>query len=247
MVKNEIGKKLHEHRISMKMSRATLADRLGVHVKTIQSWERGISQFDLEMIPHLHRELNIDFASLFAQLTNNNSWAGHESVTSVTVQAVAAPELMVPEIDANQWVSVPFVRPSVLEKFNGFFARNDILRRVLIPSEWVPYGGLLIAVRLSDSSLSPNIPKGATVILDRTHNNPKKEVGQFVGIAFHDKGFRLRKLVCKDFPGNYHAVTVGDARNKFLPFSEEKGDRLIGRVVGWLVHSESVRQLLKAA
>lgn len=142
---------------------------------------------------------------------------------------------------------MPFVRPSVLENFSGLFSKNDILRRVLIPSEWVPYGGLLIAVRLSDSSLSPNIPKGATVILDCKHNNPKKEVSQFVGIAFHRKGFRLRKLVCEKFPDAYCAVTVNRSANKAIPFSEESGDRVVGRVVGWLVHSESVRQSLKVA
>ena len=69
-IKTEFGRLMRLSRETMGMSRATLAIRLGISPKTIQSWETGRTFIErLDLIPQLEAELECSLSTLIAKAT----------------------------------------------------------------------------------------------------------------------------------------------------------------------------------
>lgn len=49
---------LKENRINAKLSQQALADRIGVHFRTVQNWEKGTTPIPTSVIPALDKLLN---------------------------------------------------------------------------------------------------------------------------------------------------------------------------------------------
>ncbi|MCD8350098.1 MAG: helix-turn-helix domain-containing protein [Planctomycetaceae bacterium] len=266
-IKAEFGRLMRLSRDAKGMSRATLAMRLGISPKTIQSWEMGRTFIErLDLIPQLEAELECSLSTLIAKATGATVAApvpgieaGPESASAIdehqmgsasqqrlltrpgplspkfnltTAAAVAANG----DIDKfeTEWVSVPMLKPSAV--LNPIFETQpkDIIRHVIIPREWVPRAGVLVAVRMGDSAMMPMIPLGAIVIIDLRPVPLEKALSKIAALDFAGKGLRVRRVV-RDMAGErYFGASITEHGRAQMQIRPTKGDRVLGEVIGVL-------------
>ncbi|MCC8191050.1 MAG: helix-turn-helix domain-containing protein [Planctomycetes bacterium] len=263
-IKAEFGRLMRLSRDAKGMSRATLAMRLGISPKTIQSWEMGRTFIErLDLIPQLEAELECSLSSLIARATGATVGASASQYglidgnagldqhqmgaasqqklmtrpgplsprfTLATAASVAANEA--PENFEVEWVSVPMLKPSAV--LNPVFATQpkDVIRHVIIPREWVPRAGVLVAVRMGDSAMMPMIPLGATVILDLRPMSLDRALSRIAAIDYVGKGLRIRRVV-RDMAGErYYGASITEHGRAQIPIRPGKGDRVLGEVIG---------------
>lgn len=287
-IKAEFGRLMRLSRDAKGMSRATLAMRLGISPKTIQSWEMGRTFIErLDLIPQLEAELECSLSSLIARATgaaNSPPPASAASGMPGTLSAMAAspsfpadtvstamaveghhlmgsasqqrlltrpgplsPKFTLAPAHAQgvsafdserlelEWVSLPMVKPGAALNPVFEIQPKDILRHVIIPREWVPRAGVLVAVRMGDSAMMPMIPLGAIVVIDLRPLALDKTLGKVAALDFSGKGLRIRKVVRGETTGErYFGASVTDHGRARMPIRPDKGDRVLGEVVGIL-------------
>ncbi len=131
-----------------------------------------------------------------------------------------------------EWVSVPMFKPAAVLNPILETQPRDILRHIIIPREWVPRAGVLIAVRMGDSAMMPMIPLGATVVIDLRPLPLEKALSKICAIDFVGKGLRIRRLV-RDMGGErYYGAGVMEHGRAQMQIRPGKGDRILGEVVG---------------
>ena len=259
-IKAEFGRLMRLSRDAKGMSRATLAMRLGISPKTIQSWEMGRTFIErLDLIPQLEAELECSLSTLIAK------------ATGATVGAVASPDVAVDEHQMGsasqqrlltrpgplspkfslttaaaaalngeserfevEWVSVPMLKPTALQGHISETQPKDIIRHVIIPREWVPRAGVLVAVRMGDSAMMPMIPLSATVIIDLRPIPLDKALGKIAALYFEGKGLRIRQ-VKRDMAGErYYGASITEHGRAQMQIRPNKGDRVLGEIIGVL-------------
>lgn len=263
-IKAEFGRLMRLSRDAKGMSRATLAMRLGISPKTIQSWEMGRTFIErLDLIPQLEAELECSLSTLIAKATGATATApaapapieqpvGEEvQMGSASQQKLLTrPGPLSPKFnlttaaaiasngDADkfefEWVSVPMLKPTAV--LNPIFETQpkDILRHVIIPREWVPRAGVLVAVRMGDSAMMPMVPLGATVVIDLRPVPMEKALSRIAAIEFAGKGLRIRRVV-RDMAGErYFGASITEHGRAQMQIRPSKGDRILGEVIGVL-------------
>ena len=262
-IKAEFGRLMRLARDSKGMSRATLAMRLGISPKTIQSWEMGRTFIErLDLIPQLEAELECSLSGLIAKATGATapgvSAAEPDIVPAVVSEAqmgivsqqklqtrpgplspkfsVTAIPASAGEIDLDslesEWVAVPMLKTAaVLNPVFGIQPR-DILKHVIIPREWVPRAGVLVAVRMSDSAMMPMIPLGATVIIDMRPLPLDKMLSKIAAIEFSGKGLRIRRVVRHMTGERFLGAGMTDHGRTPIQIRPDKGDRILGEIIG---------------
>lgn len=265
-IKAEFGRLMRLSRDAKGMSRATLAMRLGISPKTIQSWEMGRTFIErLDLIPQLEAELECSLSALIARATGatvaNNSIGGpfvnasvesgngeHQMGSASQQKLLTRPGPLSPKFTLTaaasaalgnetdryeaEWVSVPMLKPSAV--LNPIFETQpkDILRHVIIPREWVPRAGVLVAVRMGDSAMMPMIPLGATVIIDLRPMSMDKALSRICAIDFVGKGLRIRRVV-RDMAGErYFGASIMEHGRAQMQLRPGKGDRILGEIIG---------------
>lgn len=265
-IKAEFGRLMRLSRDAKGMSRATLAMRLGISPKTIQSWEMGRTFIErLDLIPQLEAELECSLSSLIAKATGATvagiaapvgSPEPHAAFEELQMGSASQQRLLTrpgplsPKFTLStaaaaafngdgdkleiEWVSVPLLKPAALLSPVFETQPRDILRHVLIPREWVPRAGVLVAVRMGDSAMMPMIPLGATVVVDLRPVPLEKALGKIAALDFVGKGLRIRQ-VRRDMAGErYFGASITEHGRAQMPIREPKGDRILGEVVGVL-------------
>jgi len=254
--KAEFGRRFREARDAKKISRATLGLRLGISPKTIQSWEMGRTFIeDLSLMPAIEAELEIVLSDLMeaAKGAVSGQGAAEMSASGRRKQARASvgPQrvrldlhVLAQTLDVDLeslsegLMAVPLVRPQSVIKPVSDLMQRDIIGHVAIPGIWVPRGGVLVAYRMGDSGMSPMVPLGGVVIVDRRPPDPSKALRCVVAMYLKNKGMRVRLLVQDPDNRRLYGVTVIEGRRGRLPFRPESGDSLLGRVVGILSQPE---------
>lgn len=263
-IKAEFGRLMRLARDSKGMSRATLAMRLGISPKTIQSWEMGRTFIErLDLIPQLEAELECSLSGLIAKATGatapsvgmlDENVAGVVSETQMgsasqqklqTRPGPLSPKFSIsmlnggdaeidPEKIESEWVAVPLLKPTaVLNPVFGIQPK-DIIKHVIIPREWVPRAGVLVAVRMGDSAMMPMIPLGATVIIDMRPSPLDKILSKIAALEFTGKGLRIRRVV-RDMAGErYFGASMTEHGRAQIQIRVNKGDRVLGEVIGVL-------------
>jgi transcriptional regulator with XRE-family HTH domain len=255
-IKREFGKKFRAARDAKKLSRAALGLRLGISPKTIQSWEMGRTFIeDLSLIGPIERELGISVSGLIAEATNPQAGAVAAEAPAVyprrrgrpkagpvdlafQLQAVSGPAFPEAERLADAFVAVPQVRPGAAMKDVADLAEADIVGHAVIPSDWVPRGGVLVAYRMAESTLAPIIPLGAQVVVDRRKVDPDKVMNRLVALEIRGKGLRIRRLMVDPATGRTVGMPTAESRRGKVPFRPDSGDRILGRVVGVIAQQE---------
>lgn len=264
-IKAEFGRLMRLSRDAKGMSRATLAMRLGISPKTIQSWEMGRTFIErLDLIPQLEAELECSLSTLIAKATGASVTApvsGNEipEATSEMQMGSASQQRLLtrpgplsPKFNLTtaaavamngdmeklelEWVSVPLMKPAAV--LNPIFEAQpkDVLRHVIIPREWVPRAGVLVAVRMGDSAMMPMIPLGATVIIDLRPLPLEKALSRIAALDFIGKGLRIRRVV-RDMAGErYFGASITEHGRAQMQIRPTKGDRVLGEVIGVLAH-----------
>ena len=265
-IKAEFGRLMRLSRDAKGMSRATLAMRLGISPKTIQSWEMGRTFIErLDLIPQLEAELECSLSTLIAKATgatvNNTAVVAetvgtgfdeHQMGSASQQRLLTRPGPLSPKFnlttaaavaangDADKleidWVSVPLMKPGAV--LNPIFEAQpkDIIRHVIIPREWVPRAGVLVAVRMGDSAMMPMIPLGATVIIDLRPLPVDKALSRIAALDFAGKGLRIRRVV-RDMAGDrYFGASITEHGRAQMQIRPSKGDRILGEVIGVLAH-----------
>ncbi len=263
-IKAEFGRLMRLSRDAKGMSRATLAVRLGISPKTIQSWEMGRTFIErLDLIPQLEAELECSLSSLIAKATGATvantlavpeaqvaDFAAHSMGAASQQRLLTRPGPLSPKFSLTsaaavslggeselleaEWVSVPLLKPAAVLGPVFEIQPKDIVRHILIPREWVPRAGVLAAVRMGDSAMMPMIPLGATVVLDLRAVPLEKALGRTVAIDFAGKGLRIRQMK-RDMAGErYFGASVTEHGRAQIPVRPNRGDRVIGEVVGVL-------------
>lgn len=258
-IKAEFGRLMRLSRDAKGMSRATLAMRLGISPKTIQSWEMGRTFIErLDLIPQLEAELECSLSTLIAKATgatvgapaaeNANAISEHQMGSASQQKLLTRPGPLSPKFNLStaaavaansdvdkfeiEWVSVPMLKPTAV--LNPIFEiqPRDIIRHVIIPREWVPRAGVLVAVRMGDSAMMPMIPLGATVIIDLRPVPMEKALSRIAAIDFVGKGMRIRRVV-RDMAGErYYGASITEHGRAQMQIRPNKGDRILGEIVG---------------
>ncbi|MCC8109191.1 MAG: hypothetical protein LIQ30_09150, partial [Planctomycetes bacterium] len=133
-----------------------------------------------------------------------------------------------------EWVSVPMLKPSAV--LNPIFEiqPKDIIRQVIIPQEWVPRAGVLVAVRMGDSAMMPMIPLGAIVIIDLRPLPLEKALGKITALEFAGKGLRIRQ-VKRDMAGErYYGASITEHGRAQIQIRPNRGDKVLGEIIGIL-------------
>lgn len=244
-IKADFGKRLRKARDAKRFSRQVLGVRLGVSPKTIQSWEMGRTFIEnLSLIPAIERELEISISSLIDEATCNTGVSLNEPQPPEYGSKRRAMPIVGPlalgfnliaskeEVDPQDFRAVPVVKPATLAEGVDKLQKKDILSHTVIPADWVPRGSVILATRMADSTLEPLVRHGSMVIIDRREQDPDKCVGQAVVMLVHNKGVRIRMLEDGARRGLYDGAPYGNNRRGKIAYQPEKGDRIIGRVVG---------------
>lgn len=271
-IKAEFGRLMRLSRDAKGMSRATLAMRLGISPKTIQSWEMGRTFIErLDLIPQLEAELECSLSALIAKATgatvvpasgngDNDNGNDHDSVCMVLAEhqmgvasqqkILTRPGPLSPRFtlttaasiasDDNadrfelEWVSVPMLKPGAVLNPVFEIQPRDVIKHVIIPREWVPRAGVLVAVRMGDSAMMPMIPLGATVIIDLRPVPMDKAISRIAALDFAGKGLRIRRVV-RDMAGEkYYGASITEHGRAQIQVRPNKGDRVLGEVIGVL-------------
>lgn len=262
-IKAEFGRLMRLSRDAKGMSRATLAMRLGISPKTIQSWEMGRTFIErLDLIPRLEAELECSLSTLIAKATGATVAGSplpieedaqtvvdeHQMGVASQQRLLTRPGPLSPKftvagaaaVSSNgdidhleaEWVSVPMLKPGAV--LNPIFdiQPRDIIRHVLIPREWVPRAGVLVAVRMGDSAMMPMIPLGAIVIIDLRPAPLEKILTRIAALDFAGKGLRIRRVV-RDMAGEkYFGAGITEHGRAQMHIRPAKGDRVLGEVIG---------------
>lgn len=263
-IKAEFGRLMRISRDAKGMSRATLAMRLGISPKTIQSWEMGRTFIErLDLIPQLEAELECSLSTLIAKATGATVGVsapgeietlehldGHQMGEASQQRLLTRPGPLSPKftlttsVDAaatedaerleGEWVSVPMMKPTAV--LNPIFEAQpkDVVRHVIIPRDWVPRAAVLVAVRMTDSAMMPMIPLGATVIIDLRPLPYEKALGRIAAIEFIGKGLRIRRVKRDETGERYYGAAVTEHGRAQIQIRPHKGDRILGEVIGIL-------------
>ncbi len=273
-IKAEFGRLMRLSRDAKGMSRATLAMRLGISPKTIQSWEMGRTFIErLDLIPQLEAELECSLSTLIAKATGaivsgsvpvgtgtsgslspqvdaGVTFEGHQMGMASQQRLMTRPGPLSPKFNLTsaasvamdndvekfevEWVSVPMLKPSAV--LNPIFEiqPKDIIRQVIIPREWVPRAGVLVAVRMGDSAMMPMIPLGAIVIIDLRPLPLEKALGKITALEFAGKGLRIRQ-VKRDMAGErYYGASITEHGRAQIQIRPNRGDKVLGEIIGIL-------------
>lgn len=258
-IKAEFGRLMRLSRDAKGMSRATLAMRLGISPKTIQSWEMGRTFIErLDLIPQLEAELECSLSTLIAKATGATVGAvqeapimnleEHQMGSASQQKLLTRPGPLSPKFnlttaasvalngDADkfevEWVSVPMVKPAAVLNPVFELQPKDIIRHVIIPREWVPRAGVLVAIRMGDSAMMPMIPLGSTVVIDLRPVPLEKALSHIAAVDFVGKGLRIRRVV-RDMAGErYYGASITEHGRAQMPIRPNKGDRILGEVIG---------------
>ena len=128
---------------------------------------------------------------------------------------------------------MPRIKPKSLVLPVSQLTRADLVGHALVPVEWVPRCGVLVATRMGDSGLAPHIPLGATVILDRRPMTTEQAIDKLVAMHVSDRGVRLRRLV-RGANERFLGETGVPGNRGSVAFRPARGDVLLGRVIGQL-------------
>jgi hypothetical protein len=131
-------------------------------------------------------------------------------------------------------VAAPLVKPSALLKPISTLKAREIIRHVVIPGDWVSRANVIAAVRMGDSAMMPMIPLGATVVVDMRPAPLEKMLGRIAAIGFANRGFRIRRVVRNMTSDRYFGASVTEHARAQMPILEERGDQILGRVIGIL-------------
>lgn len=263
-IKAEFGRLMRLSRDAKGMSRATLAMRLGISPKTIQSWEMGRTFIErLDLIPQLEAELECSLSTLIAKATGANigvpsSSASVETITHIDGHQMgsasqqrlltrpgplspkftlsSAAEIAATETEKleSEWVSVPMMKPTAVLSPICEVQPKDVIRHVIIPREWVPRAGVLVAVRMTDSAMMPMIPLGATVIVDLRPMPLEKALGKIAAVEFIGKGLRIRRIKRDETGERYFGAAITEHGRAQIQIRPHKGDRILGEIIGIL-------------
>ncbi|MHC4871022.1 MAG: helix-turn-helix domain-containing protein [Planctomycetota bacterium] len=250
-VKSFFGKMFREARESKKFSRAALALRLGVSPKTIQSWEMGRTFIEnLNLIPEIEKELDVAFTDLISKKALQQEIAAEEAApvygsepsysAFVTDKAAAGPQRPVfvvyaddkSVISENDYMAVPLIRPESAAKNICEISKKDIIKHCLFPFDWSTRGRIFVSFTMSDSSLEPEISHGSDVLIDIRISDAERVIDKFAAIWFPDKGLRIRKI--GKYGKKYFGASLESGKRANIYLNPEKGDRIIGKVVGWM-------------
>ncbi len=250
-IKEEFGKRLRYARDAKRLSRAALGVRLGVSPKTIQSWEMGRTFIeDLSLIPAIESELGVAVSALIAKSVDPSTTPllaaepGEQYGRKRTppragpiplqfeLHAVKTAAQLDEEKLAKQFVAIPMVKPNTLIKPVAELGPRDVQRYVVIPGEWVPRGGVLVATRMGDSAMAPMIPLGATVVIDRRPCPVEKGMNRVVALNLASKGVRIRRLITDPMSQKIVGVPTIEGRRGKIDYREDLGDTILGRLVG---------------
>ena len=247
-IKERFGKALREARDNKKYSRASLATRLGISQKTIQSWEMGRSFIEqLALIPEIENELGISISRLIETSINGDTenalpplvegLARKGPITpTFTIQSSLEEVAALMEKDANaNWVAVPVVSGDLILNEVPDLYLKDVERHILIPMAWKPRGGVLIATRMNDSGMEPRMFLDDMLIVDCRPTPPEKNIGKILAFNLKDHGLRFRQLYLDK---ENQRMIAGGCDNmlsrKHYQFHPDKGSLIVGRVVGIL-------------
>jgi hypothetical protein len=129
-------------------------------------------------------------------------------------------------------VAAPLVKPNALLKPISTLKAREIIRHVLIPGDWVSRASVVAAVRMGDSALMPMIPLGAIVAIDMRPTPPEKMLGRIAAIGYAGRGFRIRRVVRNMEGDRFFGASIIEHARAQMPILEERGDRILGRVIG---------------
>lgn len=112
MIKLAFGQALRAARDAKKISRATLAIRLGISPKTIQSWEMGRTFIEeLGLIPEIESELDISISRLIAL-----AMTGHATTLPPEPKGRAESELDIDGLSADEPVVPAYGSPAAVAR-----------------------------------------------------------------------------------------------------------------------------------
>ena len=130
--------------------------------------------------------------------------------------------------------AAPLIKPSAFLNPMANLKSREVVGHVVFPRHWVPRAGIIAATRMGDSAMMPMIPLGATVVIDVRPVPLEKAVGLIAAIGYASRGLRIRRIEKSMTDERYSGVSITEHARAKMPIRADKGDRIIGLIIGVL-------------
>lgn len=112
----------------------------------------------------------------------------------------------------------------------------DIEQNLSLPASWFPGGGMIRAIRIEDSAVSPLAEGEIIVLVDISRRDPDRMVDRIVAIQTGE-GVRLSRL--RKLDSTYILNPLKDGSNQSPRILKLHGENsIVGQVVKWICDAE---------
>jgi SOS-response transcriptional repressor LexA len=211
----EIASRIKQLRKNLGLTQPELAKTCGVSQVAVSHWERSTAVPTAQILLVLAR-LDSD---------HREWWLARAGMRPEDLEARGGEA-------GPSFRSVPLLKDAVAAGTPRAIDETQILNRLPIPSDWLPPGGHIVAVRVDGDSMSPIIEAGYVVLIDTSQRDPKKLVKEMVA-AREEDGVTI-KWLRKDGPHYLLVPQHTSPRNPVRVLSPEGDFGIVGKVLKWI-------------
>ncbi len=168
---------------------------LGLDQQRLSGYENG-TRIPHRVISGIVRMGANPYWLLFGEGQMRGGVGGDEAVRDMTIHAVDLTKGSVNEQTLAEFYILPLYSDEVAAASLEATTRTEIEGPAILHRAWCPHPRETeyVRVRTTGNSMSPTIPEGAIVTIDRHENSPDSLVGKVVAIALQDGRVMLRRL-----------------------------------------------------
>lgn len=221
----ELGAQLKKLRLEvLQTDQKGLARLLGVSQTIISQWENGRYKPSAMALMAIGRMKGADKTYWFRE-------AGQEYADIEEVVDSYKKDHPDWEQGDSGTRGIPLLRDPAAAGTGRAIDQNQIERTLWIPTDWLPSGGKLYAIKIMGDSMSPVLETGYVVIVDVSRKDPKELVGKMV-LARDGSGMTVKWL--KQDGGIYMLMPQQPSKHYPVRIFQKGSDlAIVGAVVNW--------------
>lgn len=225
---SDISANIKALRKSLKLRQEAFSAKICVPLRTLQDYERGISEPRATTIEKIAESCNIDIGWL---ITGKGEMRGGQK-PEATIHIVTPEEgqrFLEENKGIDNFVSVPLIEERIAAGNPMFIENGDIEGYCVIYEKWAR-GKNLVCVRVKGESMHPNICDGSIVGIDLENNEIQE--GKVFAVRYKD-GCTIKRI----FRDENYLILASDNpdqdtyKNMIINLEEAEYNPLIGKVV----------------
>lgn len=245
LVKSTLSKRVRDLRRYLKLSRAALAKDVGVSPETVAGWERGTKE-----------PSSTSYLQLGNLAEEPSCWSFWESaglyrrdivrvLPAVRLQIGSGkrPDLQVaragsgehlfskPQLHAIPLLPIHAATPGQEGDKAIDFDRIAPQGLIAAPSHWAPNPAFTSCLRVRGDSMSPMLCDGYIIVIDTSVTDHSELIDKMVVASHREKGLTVSWL---KMAADGEALVAENAEYGSVVLNQEKGWRIIGKVIWWI-------------